>query len=711
MSATELQYLKGIGPKRAEALARFGITTPAELLRHYPFRYVDATSITTISDVRKQTFFDQPQSQVTIVGKITSVRTFGGRMTRVVHTLDDTTGAVQIVWFGAAKFFEKAFDIGETIAIFGTPGEYNGTLQFVHPDFDRLDDEAPSLNTGIIVPHYHSGEMLKAVGLDSRGLRRVMRGCVEQFAAAVREVLPASIRRRQDLIDLPEALRAVHFPTSIAELAAARNRLKFDEFFFFQMMLAMRRRGTAKEPGVAFNVKSSLARTFLDSLPWPLTAAQTKVLREISADMARPVPMNRMLQGDVGSGKTVVALLSMLIAVDNGYQAALMAPTEVLCEQHFRNITNYLKPLNIKVVELVGGQNKRLRRELLEQIASGEAQIVIGTHALIQETVNFHKLGFIVIDEQHRFGVLQRVALRQKSVMPDVLVMSATPIPRTLSLTLYGDLDVSVIDQMPAGRKEIVTRVGYESDVDKVWEFVRKQVAQGRQVYVVFPLVEKSEKLDYKAAVEQFEDLKGTVFHDLRVGLMHGKLFGYEKDETMQAFARGEIDVLVTTTVIEVGVDVPNATVMVVVHAERFGLAQLHQLRGRVGRGAHQSYCLLVASDRVKRWMYEKSDEAREENHDALRRLETMAETTDGFRIAEVDLEIRGPGDFFGTRQSGMPEFTIANIVRDGEILSRARAEAFALIDDDPEFKQPDHHRLGEQFRAQMAAANLLKEG
>ena len=694
MPTSELQYLKGIGPKRAEALGKWGITTPAQLLRHYPFRHVDATSVTTIRDVRKKTFFDAPTESVTIIGKITGVRTFGGKATRVIHTLDDGTGAVQLVWFRGAKFFEKAFDIGETIAVFGTPGEYNGTLQFVHPDFDRLDDEMPSMNTGIIVPHYHSGEMLKAVGLDSRGLRRIMRNCVEQYAAPVPEVLPEALRKRQSLIDLNIALQAVHFPKSAEELLAARNRLKFDEFFFFQLQLAERRRGFIAEPGIAFNVKSALARTFVESLPWELTAAQKKVVREIADDMARPSPMHRMLQGDVGSGKTVVAILSMLVAVDNGYQCALMAPTEVLCEQHYRNIKAYLADLKINVVELVGGQNKRLRRELLEQIASGEAQIVIGTHALIQDTVIFKNLGFIVIDEQHRFGVMQRAALRQKSVQPDILLMTATPIPRTLSLTLYGDLEISIIDQLPAGRKPIVTRLGYESSNEEVWEFIRKQVKQGRQVYVVFPLVEKSEKLDYKAAVEQYEFLKTVVFPELRIGLMHGKLFGYEKDEAMTAFARGEIDVLVTTTVIEVGVDVANASVMVVMHAERFGLAQLHQLRGRVGRGAEQSYCLLVASDKVKRWMFEKTDEAKTENHDALTRLQTMVETTDGFKIAEVDLELRGPGDFFGTRQSGMPEFAIASIVRDGEILSRARAEAFAMINEDPELMKPENNGI-----------------
>lgn len=705
MSTDDLQYLKGIGPKRAQALVEWGITKPEQLLRTYPFRYVDATSVTTIRELRKQTFFETPNHSVTIVGKISAVHSFGGRATRVVHTLDDGTGSVKLVWFGAARFFEKAFDIGETIAIFGTPGEYNGTLQFVHPDFDRLDDEAPSMNTGIIVPHYHSGEMLKAVGLDSRGLRRIMRTCVERYATLEQEVLPPGLRARQDLIDLSNALRSIHFPSSIAELEAARRRLKFDEFFFFQLMLAIRRRGHTAEPGIAFNVKSALARAFVETLPFALTSAQKKVLREISAGMARPAPMNRMLQGDVGSGKTVVALLSMLVAVDNGYQCALMAPTEVLCEQHYRNISAYLKALKINVVELVGGQNKRLRRELLVQIASGDAQIVVGTHALIQETVVFKNLGFIVIDEQHRFGVMQRAALREKSVMPDVLVMTATPIPRTLSLTLYGDLDVSIIDQLPAGRKEIVTRVGYDADVEKVWEFVRKQVKQGRQVYVVFPLVEKSEKMDYKAAVEQYEHLKTEIFPDLRLGLMHGKLFGYEKDETMTAFAAGEIDILVTTTVIEVGVDVANATVMVVMHAERFGLAQLHQLRGRVGRGAHQSYCLLVASDKVQRWMFEKSDEAKTENHDALRRLETMAETTDGFKIAEVDLELRGPGDFFGTRQSGVPVFTIANILRDGEILTRARAEAFAMIEEDPGLAVPEHAAIRKVIEERAVAA------
>ncbi|HZV12191.1 MAG TPA: ATP-dependent DNA helicase RecG [Candidatus Kapabacteria bacterium] len=704
-----LQYIKGVGPKRAEALAQWNIHTPSDLLRYYPFRYVDATNVTTIKDLRKRTFLSNDRFEsVTIVGNISSVRTFPGRMKRVIHTLDDGTGSVTLVWFGMPHFFEKAFDIGETIAVFGTPGEFNGTLQFIHPDFDRIESDDNFLNTGAIVPHYHSGEMLKAVGLDSRGFRRIMRNCVEQFASNEAEIISDDILDRQKIIRLPDALRAIHFPASSDELAQAQYRLKFEEFFFFQLMLARQRRGAQKEPGIAFKVKSDLAKRFVESLPFMLTNAQKKVLREIMADMEKPSPMSRLLQGDVGSGKTVVALLAMLVAVDNGYQAAIMAPTEILSAQHYNTITNYVKELGIKVIELVGGQNKRLRTEILTHIADGSAQIVIGTHALIQEHVEFKNLGFIVIDEQHRFGVMQRAALRQKSYQPDVLVMTATPIPRTLSLTAYGDLDVSIINELPTGRKPIITRVGFESKIKDVWTFIRKQVAAGRQAYIVFPLVEKSETLDYKAAVEEYEKLRTTIFPDIPVGLLHGQQFGYEKSDAMEAFIKGEIKILVTTTVIEVGVDVPNASVMVVMHAERFGLAQLHQLRGRVGRGAEQSYCLLVASDRVQKWMFRETEEKKKEDYAALTRLNTMAATSDGFKIAEVDLELRGPGDFFGTRQSGMPEFAIANIVRDGDILTRARAEAFALTETDPELNEPNHAPVKKYFMEKYSGASAL---
>jgi ATP-dependent DNA helicase RecG len=558
------------------------------------------------------------------------------------------------------------------------------------------------VNTGALIPKYASGADLSAVGLDSRGFRRIIRSALRSHLRNVQEILPAEIRARQRLADLPAALQHIHFPADPGRLEQARHRLTFDEFFFLELMLALRRhRHRDVVKGISYRVESVLARRLVDSLPFRLTGAQKRVIKEITDDMKKPEPMNRLLQGDVGSGKTIAALTAMLIAVENGYQAAFMAPTEILADQHFRTLSSFLTGLRVSVRLLIGGQKKKLREDILEDVRAGQGQIIVGTHALLEQNVSFARLGLVVIDEQHRFGVVQRAALKEKGLNPDVLVMTATPIPRTLAMTVHGDLDVSIIDEMPADRKPVKTAIRLEHQKDKVYEFVRQEVRHGRQAYVVFPLIEESEKVDLKAATKEFEILTTEVFPGLRLGLLHGRMKSHEKDAVMLKFKAREIDILVATTVIEVGIDVPNATIMVIENAERFGLSQLHQLRGRVGRGADQSYCILMAN---YAWFQLKKRgrdpaQAEREQQMAVKRLETMVETTDGFRIAEVDLRLRGPGEFLGTRQSGLPAFRIADLVEDHGVLLEARNEAFRLIEADPELRLPDNNALRAYFK------------
>jgi ATP-dependent DNA helicase RecG len=602
------------------------------------------------------------------------------------------------------------FHEGELLALSGRPQIFGHTVQFTHPEFDRLsrsdDDEGidwgKALHTGSIVPQYRSTEELKAVKLDSRGFRRILKNLVEQESARQREILTPDILRRCSLYPLGRALSSIHFPPTMIELEQARRRLKFDELFFLQLLLAFRRREIRSlSQGISFDTKSAHARRLVDSLPFQLTRAQKRVIREIACDMESDKPMNRLLQGDVGSGKTIVALIAMLIAIDSGYQAAFMAPTEILAAQHYVTLTNILGNMGITIRLLLGGQKQKVRNDILEDVRKGQAQIVIGTHALIQEQVQFASLGLIIIDEQHRFGVVQRVTLREKGRNPDVLVMTATPIPRTLSMTVYGDLDVSVIDELPKSRKPITTVIRSELERPVVYEYVRSELKKGRQVYVVYPLIEESEKIDLEAAKKNYGLLKDEVFPDYSVGLIHGKMTSEERSAIMHEFRSGKISVLVATTVIEVGIDVPNATIMVIENAERFGLAQLHQLRGRVGRGTEQSMCILLGKVFNKITGMKKGRLSIEDEKDrtkALRRLEVIEKTTDGFAIAEVDLELRGPGEYFGTKQSGLPELRIANILTDHEILNLARREAFSLVEDDPQLRHPGHASMKKYF-------------
>jgi len=574
---------------------------------------------------------------------------------------------------------KQAFQLGEKLAVSGRVRFYKG-LQIAHPEYDRLVDEGDValFHTGRIIPLYPTTRELIEQGLDSRGLRRLIRQALEEYSAHIGENLPSEVLERHGLISRREALNAIHFPLDSGHLEQARRRLKFEELFFLELMMAYRRRlHRVQEKGVALSKVGHQTRGLVQRLPFELTEAQKRVLRQIWEDMKRETPMNRLLQGDVGSGKTIVALVAMVLAVDNGFQAALMAPTEILAEQHYITFRKLLEDMGVPVACLIGGMPSSRKREILEGLEAGKISIVVGTHALIQEKVQFKNLGLVVIDEQHRFGVMQRARLREKGWNPNVLVMTATPIPRTLALTVYGDLDVSVLDEKPVGRQAVVTVWRREDKRREIYQFVAEQIARGKQAYIVFPLVEESEKVDLKAATESYERLRREVFTDGSIALLHGRMKPEEKEQIMEAFKEGRIKVLVCTTVIEVGVDVPQASIMVIEHAERYGLPQLHQLRGRVGRGAEKSYCILISARRI--------------TEEAQRRLETLVRTTDGFEISEEDLKLRGPGEFFGLRQHGFPRLKIADLVTDTDILLDAREAAFDLVAQDAPLKQGDH--------------------
>ncbi len=675
-----LQYLKGVGPKRARLLARLGLETVEDALYCFPRRYEDRSRLVPFGRLREG---EVQGSAGTVVGVSPPPR--GGGKGPLQVLFRDGSGFLTAVWFNQ-PYLAQTFRRGQRVILYGKVTYYrNGPLQMQHPDFEIVEDgDEESLHMGRLVPIYPLTE-----GLTQRPIRSLLHRVVEEHADRVTDPLPPEVLGRRGLVPLAPALRAVHFPDTPEAAEAARRRLAFEDFLLLQLGLAIRRRREEVRPGIALDPPGELVARLRRDLPFALTGAQERVWEEIRRDLARPAPMNRLLQGDVGSGKTVVAVFALLTAIEAGYQAALMAPTEILAEQHVLTLRGLLEPLEVPVALLTSGLKGAERQAALAEVRSGRAAVVVGTHALIQEGVEFARLGLAVVDEQHRFGVLQRGALRAKGQAPDVLVMTATPIPRTLALTLYGDLDLSVLDELPPGRQPIRTEWRSESRRARIYEFLRGELAKGRQVYVVCPLVEESEASDLKAATEMAERLQREVFPDSRVGLLHGRMRFEEKEAVMRAFKAGAVHVLVTTTVIEVGIDVPNASVMLVEHAERFGLAQLHQLRGRVGRGPARSYCILLTSGPL--------------TEEAERRLRAMTETQDGFRIAEVDLEIRGPGEFFGTRQSGIPEFRMADLLRDGPILEEARQEAFALAKRDPHLARPEHRGLREALLARWA--------
>lgn len=706
--STDLQHIKGIGPKRSAVLQEHGIHSVRDLLLTFPRDYLDRSRIVAIRDLRR---LSADGSEVTVVGHVTKIEARKSKKSnRILFllTVTDGTGTLTCVWFEGFRYLKDAFAEGEVLALSAIPTlDKLGRAQFIHPQFDRLassEEDEPDwgklFNTGAIIPKYSSTAELTQVGLDSRGFRRTMRNALPKVRSTVSERLDDNVLKPEGLLDLWTAVELVHFPSTWDDLDRGKRRLKFDELFFVQLMMHLRRTSTAAMRGIPFDGPAPLHDRLLASLPFELTKAQMRVCAEIEADMRRPHPMHRLLQGDVGSGKTVVALLACLRAIDHGKQAAFLAPTEVLADQHARTLRRLVEPLGVNVRLLVGGQRKKLRNDILEDIRRGTAQLAVGTHALLEESVEFADLGLAVIDEQHRFGVEQRSTMRQKGGAIDLLVMTATPIPRTLAMSLYGDLDVSTIDELPAGRQSIRTAIRMEEQKGRVYEFIRTEVGRGRQAYIVFPLIEKSEKVDLKAATEAVEELRKGPLKGLRLDLLHGRMSSDEKDGVMTKFQAGEVDVLVSTTVIEVGIDVSNATVMVIEHAERFGLSQLHQLRGRVGRGSDQSYCILLSNAGLYRKTLKGLDpgELRLEEGKALRRLKTMEETTDGFKISEVDLELRGPGEFFGTRQSGAPMLAMADPIRDRDLLERARDASAKVVGSDPHLNSPEHRQIRRHF-------------
>ncbi len=668
---TPLAELPGIGPQRAKLLANIDLVTIEDaLVRHLPLRHEDRSQVIPLGRI---TVGEARTCAGTIAG-ISPPPRGRGRMPLVV-TIRDASGFLNCAWFNQ-PYLARVFKRGQRLIVHGKVQPYGrGPLQMLVKDFEVVEDgEDEPLHAGRLVPVYPLTE-----GLTQRPLRRLMKRLVDGWAARLEDPLPDRVRAARGLVSLPQAITAAHFPEDETEQAAARRRLVFDDFFLLEIGLAIRRQREGRRRGLAMNPGGSLVRRLRTSLPYSLTAAQERVWSEIRADMAEPYPMSRLLQGDVGSGKTVVAALAALTAIEAGYQAAIMAPTEILAEQHLMTLGRLLEPLGVRAVLLTSAVKGKARVEAVAAVESGEAGCVIGTHALVQGTVAFKRLGLAVIDEQHRFGVAHRAALRGKGESPDMLVMTATPIPRTLALTLYGDLDVSVLDELPPGRRPIATFARTGSKRRQIYDFLRAQIGEGRQVYVVYPLVEESEDSDLRAATEMAERLQRETFPERRVGLLHGRLGFADKERVMREFKDGVLDILVSTTVIEVGIDVPNASVMLIEHAERFGLSQLHQLRGRVGRGPWKSYCILLAGSL---------------SEDGRRRIEAMTSTNDGFRIAEVDLELRGPGDFFGTRQSGLPGFRVADLLRDGAMLEEARREAFALVQADPKLLAPEHRAL-----------------
>ncbi|HML96374.1 MAG TPA: ATP-dependent DNA helicase RecG [Thermodesulfobacteriota bacterium] len=682
--STPVQFIKGVGPRIAALLEKRGIKTVGDALYYFPRRYEDRRIIKKISRV-------EPGRRETVMGEILAAGRVRTRRRAIYQAvISDGSGTLTLVWFQFNEgYLRNAYKKGARVILTGdvTVG-YGGELQIIHPrpeDIEVIDEGEEigedNVHFGRIVPVYPLTE-----GIKQRRMRGIMKSVVDGYAHAVSLPVPLEISAGRGIADFGDALSRVHFPEGddrVIDLSRAEEvygspphrTLAYSEFFLMELGLALKKRDVAESEGIVFHPTGGLRERLLSSLAFGLTSAQKRVLSEIEADMISPRPMNRLLQGDVGSGKTIVAIMSMLAAVESGYQAVLMAPTEILAEQHLSSVLNSMKGMGVRVVFLKSGMGKREKNAYYKALASGEAQIAVGTHALLQEKVDFRNLGLVVIDEQHRFGVLQRASLMGKGVNPDVLVMTATPIPRTLALTVYGDLEVSVLDEMPPGRKAVRTRVFYDQkgSREKAYDIVRKEIEKGRQAYVVYPMIEESENPDFKDikyATRMAEELGNEIFPDFTVGLLHGRMKPEEKDAVMRRFIAGHVNILVSTTVIEVGVDVPNATVMVIENAERFGLTQLHQLRGRIGRGGHDSHCILISG-------FKRSG-------DADKRLSIMAETSDGFRIAEADLMIRGPGDFLGTKQSGLPQFRFADILRDWKILEEAREDAFRLVSEDP---------------------------
>ena len=678
-----IEYLKGVGPTRAELLKKeLSIYTFSDLLYHFPFRYIDKSLIYNICDLSEDLQYIQ------LRGKIIKFEEKGKfRSKRLIAYFQDDTGIIELVWFKGARWIKSGIKLNSDYIVFGKPSAFNNKFNIVHPELDLLDDNV-NFSPGLQAV-YHSTELLNAKGLSSRAISKLVIALLLQIKNNLDENLSPDLIAKLNLPSREKAFNDIHCPKNSKMLVRAQKRLKFEELFFLQLhLIKLKLTRNKKSKGYPFESLACHFNDFYENhLPFELTNAQKKVLKEIRVDVKLPQQMNRLLQGDVGSGKTLVALLSMLMAIDNDFQACLMAPTEILAKQHFNSISIYLEKMNIKVQILTGSSKTKERRILHTELEDGKIDLLIGTHALLEDKVKFSNLGLVIIDEQHRFGVAQRAKLWKKNKYPPhVLVMTATPIPRTLSMTLYGDLDVSVIDELPPGRKEVKTM--WKSDASRliIIKFMRDQITKGRQIYVVFPLIEESEKLDYKDLMEGYNQIvREFPLPKYQVSVVHGQMKAEDKEYEMNRFVKGVTDIMVATTVIEVGVNVPNASVMIIESAERFGLSQLHQLRGRVGRGSEQSYCMLVSGNKV--------------SVEAKKRLQTMVDSNDGFRISEVDLEIRGPGDMMGTKQSGILDFKIANIVTDNKILHFARNEAKILLDEDENLENADNINIARYYR------------
>jgi len=693
-----VQYVKGVGPKIALLLEKKGLKTVEDLLYFIPRRYEDRRAVKDISSV-------VVGKKETVIGRViqSEMRLYGKRRIHEV-TIDDGHGILTAKWFkGNQAYLKKTLKKGSRVIMTGEVSGYLFGKEMIHPDFEMLDHDhepADMLHFRRIVPVYSETE-----GLHQKYLRRIMKEATDSYSKYVISPIPEETCQCRHLGNISDALRQVHFPDPHEDIealnatrSAAHKRLIYDEFFFFELGMALKRKGNILESGIAFHTGGPLVNTFYGKLPFSLTRAQKRVIGEIEMDMRKPFSMNRLLQGDVGCGKTMVALAAMITACENGYQAAMMAPTEILAEQHHRRIQEWTEQLGLNAAVMTGAKKHSERRQISEKMIRGDIHIMIGTHALIQEETTFKNLGLVIIDEQHRFGVIQRATLRKKGLHPDVLVMTATPIPRTLAMTVYGDLDISVIDEMPPGRRDIRTKVFYEHQRNKAYEIARKELLQGNQVFIVYPLVEESESLDLKDATRMAEHLQKDIFPDYRVGLIHGRMKGHMKDDIMNDFLKKKIHLLVSTTVIEVGIDIPQASLVIIEHAERFGLSQLHQLRGRVGRSDIPSFCILMAHHRG--------------SEDSRKRLRVMEKMNDGFKIAEEDLAIRGPGQFMGTRQSGIPDFRIANIITDTQILSTAKTDAFSLIEQDPCLERREHRLMKEVlFQRWGGSLDLAKTG
>jgi ATP-dependent DNA helicase RecG len=683
---TPIEYLKGIGPQRGDMLKKeLQIFTYYDLLSLYPFRYIDRSKFYKVKEINEELPYVQ------LKGKIVKTELLGEKQSRrFVAYLKDDTGVIELVWFQGAKWLEGKFKPDTEYVVLGKPSEFRGKYNIPHPDVDLASDDSIKLNS-VLMPVYPSTEKLKSRGLDSKGILKLQEVLIPQLSNKVEETLPENIIQQYKLIGKEQAYKQIHFPKNAHLLKQAEYRLKFEELFYIQLRLLKSKhfRKQSMQSFVFEKLGHYFNTFFNEHLPFELTNAQKRVIKEIRNDVRTGKQMNRLLQGDVGSGKTIVSLMCMLMALDNNFQACLMAPTEILAQQHFQTIRELVKPLGITCALLTGSVKSKAKKEILKQLADGTLQIIIGTHALLEDPVQFKNLGFVVIDEQHRFGVAQRARLHNKNVNPPhVLVMSATPIPRTLAMTLYGDLDTSVIDELPPGRKPIQTIHYTDAKRLRLYGFMKEQIKLGRQVYVVYPLIEESEKLDLKNLMEGYDSLSEQFpLPEYRISILHGRMESDAKDFEMQRFVKNQTHIMIATTVIEVGVNVPNASVMVIENAERFGLSQLHQLRGRVGRGADQSYCILMTSYKL--------------SQDAKVRMQTMCRTNDGFEVAEVDLQLRGPGDIEGTQQSGILNLKIADLAKDQQILQLARQVATDILAADPELQQPQHKLLSYQLARQ----------